>query len=179
MVVTSYVVWAGTGASRPPPWVSPPPRECPRPSRRCHLASSSLGSSGGYMDLTTSSTLPAGMALTPGDTTVMVTPRPGAPGLPLSPGADAFGHHDDVTQAGGGLHPGARAHGHGHQLLCQRVADLLGGLGDNGSGDTVDSVPPVPLVPSVPPLPPVPPPGLTFRMAMQWDTRPLGRRRRA
>lgn len=40
------------------------------------------------------------------------------------PGADAFGHCDDVTQAGCSFDLCARAHRHGHQFFSQSVANL-------------------------------------------------------
>lgn len=44
--------------------------------------------------------------------------------LPSLPGADAFGHRDDVTKAGGGFYFCSRAHRHGNEFLGQSVAYL-------------------------------------------------------
>lgn len=43
------------------------------------------------------------------------------------PGADAFGHRDDVTKAGRGFYLCSRAHRHANKFLCQSVAYLYEG----------------------------------------------------
>lgn len=84
------------------------------------------------------------------------------------PGADAFGHRDDVAKAGRGLHLGSRAHRHGNKLLCQCVAYLY--KGNQYLNEPISRVAflkrenRMSLLQST---------WITFRMEMQWDTRPL------
>lgn len=86
-----------------------------------YLASRRMGSRGGYMDLTTSSTLWDGPAS--GSVSGSASAEPQTSCF-LLPGADAFGHCDDVTQAGWSFDLCTWAHCHGNQFFSQRVANL-------------------------------------------------------
>lgn len=93
---------------------------------RCdYLASRRIGSRGGYMDLTTSSTLRdrtvwgGGLSLSQYNVVMW-----GRGELFTLPRADAFCHGDNITQAGRCFNLCPRAHRHGNQLLSQSVADL-------------------------------------------------------
>lgn len=85
-----------------------------------YLASRRMGSRGGYMDLTTSSTLWNGTA----SGTVSRSAHTEPPTSFFLPGADAFGHCDDVTQAGWSFDLCTWAHCHGNQFFSQSVANL-------------------------------------------------------
>lgn len=70
------------------------------------------------MDRTTSSTLRDGDAVSLSGRAELQT------SWFFLPGADAFGHCDDVTQAGWSLDLRTRAHRHGNQFFSQSVANL-------------------------------------------------------
>lgn len=88
-----------------------------------YLASRRIGSRGGYMDLTTSSTLwgdSEGGALVRVRIAFMLWQSEHC----VLPRADAFGHSDDVTEARWCLDLCPWTHCHGNQLFSQSVADL-------------------------------------------------------